>query len=58
MHACIGAIQSVLHHDSGLPAAQLGSLMMAAARGLLAVEALPDVELTLDDGQAPTDVAS
>ncbi|MGD9987594.1 TetR/AcrR family transcriptional regulator [Pseudonocardia sp.] len=49
VHACIGAVQSVLYHNSGLPLTDLGSLMVAAAKGLLAIDGLPDVELSLDN---------
>ena len=36
VHAAIGAIQSVLFHDSGLPPERLGELMTASAHAVLA----------------------
>ncbi|ODU07410.1 MAG: hypothetical protein ABS81_01250 [Pseudonocardia sp. SCN 72-86] len=57
VHACIGAVQSVLYHNSGLPIAELGSLMTSAARGLLAIDGLPDVELVLDNYTVHPDVS-
>ncbi|WP_103379945.1 TetR/AcrR family transcriptional regulator [Pseudonocardia dioxanivorans] len=58
VHACIGAVQSVLYHNSGLPLTELGSLMMAAAKGLLGIDGLPDVELDLDKYTVHPDLAS
>lgn len=38
VHAAIGAIQSILFHDSGLPEDRLTALLCAAAHACLGVE--------------------
>jgi hypothetical protein len=46
VHAAIGAIQSVLHHDSGLAAPRLAGLTTAAAVAVLGIEPLGIEPLT------------
>jgi AcrR family transcriptional regulator len=41
VHAAIGAIQSILHHESGLPEQRLDTLTTTAAVAVLGVEGLP-----------------
>jgi AcrR family transcriptional regulator len=41
VHAAIAAIQSVLNHDSGLPAPRLAALVTGAAVAVLGIDGLP-----------------
>lgn len=43
VHAAIAAIQSVLNHDSGLPAPRLAALVTAAAVAVLGIDGLPQL---------------